>query len=151
MFSSRRVFNVFGKESSCHYGMRMVDPVHGVVGIPEQGVGEAGLQEVHGEEGGHGDDLVEEDVDTLPVPDVLPRALLTQPQEAGGCQGQELLQPILDVIVTPQAEQAAQQLVDGRGQAVDIVAVTLKLSLEHILFILLFNWLKCMYFFVLGR
>ena len=43
---------------------------------------------------------MEEDVDTLPVPDVLPRALLTQPQQAGGGQGQELLQSVLDVIVT---------------------------------------------------
>ena len=120
----------------------MIDPVNRVVRVSEQGVGEAGLQEVHGEEGGDGDNLVEQDVDTLPVPDVLPGALLAQSQEAGGGQGQELLESVLDVIVTPKAEQAAQQLVDGRGQAVNIVAVTLQLSLGqsrgHILCALLF-------------
>ena len=120
--------NVF-LENSCHYCVRMIDPVHRVVRVSEQGVGEAGLQEVHGEEGGDGDNLVEQDVDTLPVPDVLPGALLAQSQEAGGGEGQELLESVLDVIVTPEAEQAAQQLVDGRGQAVNIVAVTLQLSL----------------------
>ena len=56
--------------------------MHRVIRVPEQGVGEAGLEEVHREEGGDSDDLVEEDVDTLPVPDVLPCALLTQPQQA---------------------------------------------------------------------
>ena len=80
--------------------MRVIDPVHWVIWVPEQGVGEAGLEEVHREEGGDSDDLVEEDVDTLPVPDILPRALLTQPQQAGRGQGQELLQSVLDVIVT---------------------------------------------------
>ena len=54
----------------------MIDPVHRVVRVSEQGVGEAGLQEVHGEEGGDGDNLVEQDVDTLPVPDVFSGALL---------------------------------------------------------------------------
>ena len=56
--------------------------MHRVIRVPEQGVGEAGLEEVHREEGGDSDDLVEENVDTLPVPDVLPCALLTQPQQA---------------------------------------------------------------------
>ena len=59
----------------------MVDSVHGMIGVPEQRVGEAGLEEIHWEEGGDGDDLVQEDVDTLPVPDILPRALLTQPDK----------------------------------------------------------------------
>ena len=107
----------------------MIDPVHRVIRVSEQGVGEAGLQEVHGEEGGDGDNLMEQDVDTLPVPDVLPGALLTQSQEAGGGQGQELLESVLDVIMTSEAEQAAQQLVDGCGQAVNVVTVTLQLSL----------------------
>ncbi len=35
------------------------------------------------------------------------------------------------IISTSEAEQAAQQLVNGRGQAVDIVTVTLELSLEQ--------------------
>ena len=83
----------------------MVDSVHGVIGVPEQRVGETGLKEIHREEGGDSDDLVKEDVDTLPVPDILPGALLTQPwklffihfcaffivfflpQQAGGGQG----------------------------------------------------------------
>ena len=34
-------------------------------------------------------------------------------------------------IFTSEAEQAAQQLVNGRGQAVDIVTVTLQLGLEQ--------------------
>ena len=34
-------------------------------------------------------------------------------------------------IFTSEAEQASQQLVNGRGQAVDIVTVTLELSLEQ--------------------
>ena len=34
-------------------------------------------------------------------------------------------------IFTSEAEKAAQQLVNGRGQAVDIVTVTLELSLEQ--------------------
>ena len=146
----------------------MIDSVHGVIGVPEQRVGETGLKEIHREEGGDSDDLVEEDVDTLPVPDILPCALLTQPgkfvlfylcsivvlvyflpQQAGGGQGQKLLQSVLDIIMTleffiyfcaiifyvyiftSEAEQAAQQLVNGRGQAVDIVTVTLQLGLEQ--------------------
>ena len=80
--------------------MGMIDPVHRVIRVPEQGVGEAGLEEVHREEGRDSDDLVEEDVNTFPVPDVLSGALLTQPQQAGGGQGQELLQSVLDVIVS---------------------------------------------------
>ena len=59
----------------------MVDSVHGMIRVPEQRVGEAGLEEIHREEGGDGNDLVEQDVDTLPVPDILPRALLTQPDK----------------------------------------------------------------------
>ena len=78
----------------------MIDPVHWVIRVPEQRVGKAGLEEVHREEGGDSDNLVEEDVDTLPVPDVLPCALLTQPQQAWWGQSQELLQSVLDVIVT---------------------------------------------------
>ena len=107
----------------------MHHPVHGVIGVAEERVGEAGLQEVHGQEGRHLHDLVEEDVDTLPVPDVLPRALLAQPQQARGGQGQELLQPVLDIVVTSEAEQTAEQLVDGGGEAVDVVAVPLQLGL----------------------
>ena len=53
------------------------------------------------------------------------------PQQAGGGQGQKLLQSVLDIIVTSEAEQAAKQLVNGRGQAVDIVTVTLQLGLEQ--------------------
>ena len=56
--------------------MRVIDPVHRMIRVSEQGVGEARLQEVHGEERGDGDNLVEQDVDTLPVPDVLPGSLL---------------------------------------------------------------------------
>ena len=72
---------------------------------------------------------MKENVDALPVPDVLAGPLLAQPQEAGGGQGKELLEPVLDVVMTTDAEQAAKQLVDGRGQAVDVVTVTLQLSL----------------------
>ena len=116
-------------EISCHYCVWMVDPVHRVVRVPEQRVGETGLEEVHRKEGGDSDDLVKENVDALPVPDVLAGPLLAQPQEAGGGQGKELLEPVLDVVMTTDAEQAAKQLVDGRGQAVDVVTVTLQLSL----------------------
>ena len=145
--------------SSRHYSVRMVDSVHGVIGVPEQRVGETGLKEIHREEGGDSDDLVKEDVDTLPVPDILPCALLTQPgkfvlfylcsivvlvyflpQQAGGGQGQKLLQSVLDIIVTSEAEQAAKQLVNGRGQAVDIVTVTLQLGLEQRL-----GFMLCLY------
>ena len=78
MFSSIEEYSKV-LESSRHYSVRMVDSVHGMIRVPEQRVGEAGLEEIHREEGGDSDDLVEQDVDTLPVPDILPRALLTQP------------------------------------------------------------------------
>ena len=109
--------------------MGLNHPVHRVVGVAQQTVGEAALQEIHREELALLHDLVEEDVDALPVPDVLPRALLAQPQEAGGGEGQELLQSVLDVVVAADGEEAAEELVDGRGEAVDVVAVTLQLGL----------------------
>ena len=86
-------------EILCHYCVWMVDPVHRVVRVPEQRVGETGLEEVHRKEGGDSDDLVKENVDALPVPDVLAGPLLAQPQEAGGGQCKELLEPVLDVVM----------------------------------------------------
>ena len=66
----------------------MIDSVHGVIGVPEQRVGETGLKEIHREEGGDSDDLVEEDVDAFPVPDILPSAFLAKPQQTGGGESQ---------------------------------------------------------------
>ena len=57
-----------------------------MVGVAEERVGEAGLQQVHGEEGGDLDNLVEEDVDRLPVSDVLSGPLLAKPQQGGRCK-----------------------------------------------------------------
>ena len=70
-----------------------------MVGVAEETVREAALQQVHREELALLHDLVEEDVDALPVPDVLPSAFLTKPQQTGGGQSQELLEPVLDVVV----------------------------------------------------
>ena len=52
--------------------------VHDVVGVSQQGVGEARLQQVHGEPGALLDDQVEEDVDGLAVAGLLLAALLGQ-------------------------------------------------------------------------
>ena len=61
--------------------------------------------------------------------DVLPGALLAQPQQAGGGESQELLQSVLDIVVAADGEEAAEELVDGRGETVDVVAVALQLGL----------------------
>ena len=45
--------------------------VYDVVRVPEEGVGEAGLQEVHRQEGRVLDNQVQQDVDRLAVPNVL--------------------------------------------------------------------------------
>lgn len=57
--------------------------MHDVVRVPEEGVGEARLQEVHGQEGRVLDNQVQQDVHRLTVPDALLVALLRQPQQAG--------------------------------------------------------------------
>ena len=79
-----------------------------MVGVPEERVGEAGLQEVHREEGGDLDNLVEENVHGLPVPDVLSGPLLAKPQQRGRCKSQELFQPVFNVVVASNGEEAAQ-------------------------------------------
>ena len=88
--------------------MGLDHPVYGVVGVTQKTVGEAALQEIHREELTLLDDLVEEDVDTLPVPDVLPGTLLAQPEQAGGGESQKLLQSVLDVIMTTNREETAE-------------------------------------------
>ena len=112
--------------------MGLNHPVHGVVGVTQQTVGEAALQEIHREELTLLHDLVEEDVDTLPVPDVLPGALLAQPQQAGGGEGQELLQAVLDVVAAADGEHGAEDLVHGQRQRVDVVLVAVELRLSSV-------------------
>jgi len=73
--------------------------------------------------------LVEKNIDRLPILDILPGALLPQPQQTGRGERQELLEPILNIVVSPDGEESAQQLVDGHGEAVDVVGVTLQLRL----------------------
>ena len=72
------------------HGSELVDDV---VRVPEEGVGEAGLQEVHRQEGRVLDNQVQQDVDRLSVPDALLVVLLGKPQQAGRGKGQELFQP----------------------------------------------------------
>ena len=103
--------------------------VNVVVGVSQQRVGEAGLQEVHGKEGGVVDDEVKQDVDRFAVADVLLVGLLSQPQEARRGQCQELLEPVLEIVAAAEAEQDAKDLVDGDGQAVDIVGMGVQLNL----------------------
>ena len=72
--------------------MHVSQLMYNVVRVPEQGVGEAGLEEVHGQEGRVLDNQVQQDVDRLTVPDVLLVVLLGEPEKArrrqsqtGGC------------------------------------------------------------------
>ena len=69
---------------------------------------------------------MQENIDRFPVPRLLYTGLLPEPKEAGAGEGEELLEPVLGVVVAAQGEEAAQQLVHGLGQAVDVVRVALK-------------------------
>jgi len=71
---------------------------------------------------------MKKNVDTLPVPHILPSSLLTQPQETGGCKSQELLESVLNVIMASEREETSEQLIDSSGETVDIVGVTLRVK-----------------------
>ena len=106
--------------------------MHDVVRVPQQRVREARLQQVHAQPRRVLDDQVEQDVHGLAVLNLVPLALLGQSQEAAGGQGQELFQSVLDVVVAAEAEEDAEDLIDGEGEAVDIVLMTGQLGLKLI-------------------
>ena len=106
-----------------------------MVGIPQERVGEARLQQVHGEPRALLHNKVEEDVDRLPVLCFFPgddiSAILRQAEERGAGEGEELLESVLNVVAAADGEEDAESLVYGRGQAVDVVLMAVELGLER--------------------
>lgn len=122
-----------GSMISCSSSLNLGRPnfMHNMIGVPEQRVREAALQEVHAQPGRVLHDQVQQDVDGLPVLDViLGGAFLRQSQEGGGSEGQKLFKPVFDVIVAGGGEEDAENLVDRQGQAVNIVLMAVKLGLK---------------------
>ena len=102
-----------------------------VIGIPEQCVREATFQEVHAQPRRVLNDQVQEDVYRLPVFNVVfCGPLLGQSQEGGRRKGQELFQPVLNVVVSRRGEKNSKDLVHGKGQAVNVVLVAVQLGLK---------------------
>ena len=97
-----------------------------VVGVPQQSVGKARLEQVHREEWRFLNDQIEQDVDRLPVFEVLLDVIIGKPQEAGRGQSEKLLESVFDVLVTAEREENAEQLIHGHGQAVDVVGSVVK-------------------------
>lgn len=110
-----------------------------VVGVPQQSVGKARLEQVHREEWRFLNDQIEQDVDRLPVFEVLLDVIIGKPQEAGRGQSEKLLESVLDVLVTAEREENAEQLIHGHGQAVDVVGVTFQLGLNLNLELVIFE------------
>jgi len=102
-----------------------------VVGVSQERIGEAGLEQIHGEEGGNLYDLMKKNINRLSVLSLLRTGLLAEAKEAGAGEGQKLLEPVFSVVVAAEGEEAAQQLVHRHRQAVDVVRVALKLGLVH--------------------
>lgn len=96
--------------------------VDGVVGVSQQDVGKTGLQQVHCQEGGLLHNHIQQQVDRFSVTCRHLVRLLADLQQAGGGQSQELFQAVLYAPLVD-GEESSSNLVDGFGQAVDVVAV----------------------------
>lgn len=129
-------FNLLAVQGVVSCQTQICHLVYDVVGVPQEGVRKAGLEQVHGEPRALLHDQVEEDVDRLPVLDLLPRGhgapVLRQSQERGTRQSQEFLQPILDVISPTDCEENPERLVDSCRKTMDVVLVTVQLRLEFL-------------------
>ena len=53
-----------------------------------------------------------------------------QPEKTGRGECQELFEAVFNVVMTAEGKENSEQLVDGNCQAVDVVSVAFKLSLE---------------------
>ena len=72
---------------------------------------------------------MEENVDRLPVPDVLSGPLLAKSQQRGRGKGQKLFQPIFNVVMASDGEETAKQLINSHSKAVNVVGMPLQLCL----------------------
>lgn len=93
-----------------------------VVTVAQQHVRKTRLEKVHGEERGASDDVLEKQIDRLPVACRVSISFLTQLQQRRRCKSKKFLESFLDASPV-NSKEGGSNMVDRPGEGVRVVAM----------------------------